>query len=295
MMSANKQNIVKGSRGHTSRAEARQGRHHRTQQEFRRPRFTSPIPELEVLRFETGDSSNLIIWTKKLSTYAIRTFGQLGQIFETGNYWVPDEIEEPAPNAFEFERDPYGFARKIHLRLLEEREKLIYEMRMKRPQLYAVIWGQLSFESQEQVRTDPDFDEANAEKDPLLLYQIVRRTHIAGRIVDAITTRYNARESYKKLRQGANESIHSFKERFDAAVEVLQNAGVNQLEEQDYAVDFMRKLDRGRFSHMIVDLENNLLKGAGTFPTTLQEMYTLCANYRNQYVVEVNIKTQSLL
>ena len=34
MMSANKQNIVKGSRGHTSRAEAMQGHHHRTQQEF---------------------------------------------------------------------------------------------------------------------------------------------------------------------------------------------------------------------------------------------------------------------
>ena len=106
MMSTNSQNIIKGS---TSRVKEINGRHNRT-------RFASPIPELEILKFETGDSSNLIIQTKKLQKYAIRTFGRLGQIFETGNYWAPDETEETAPNAFEYER-------KIYIRLLEEREK----------------------------------------------------------------------------------------------------------------------------------------------------------------------------
>jgi len=108
------------------------------------------IAEIGFLNY--GENNNLQDFKRKLSIYSFRQFKILGHMIELEEYFVPPDISDPNPNAFDQYNDPLGGLRVIYIeRLMRGGEKVIYEMQSNRTALYSVIWGQLSSESDEKV------------------------------------------------------------------------------------------------------------------------------------------------
>ena len=232
-----------------------------------------------MLQFRLGAQSNLISWSKKLSTYAIKTFKQLGYIVEQLEYWEPPELEEPTAEDLDEINDPHQFLRKAYQRKLNNRMNLIEEMENNRPALFAVIWGHISVESEEQVKLQAAWDEINIAKDPLRLLILIRGVHVGGRFPNETAARLAARKGYTSLSQYTGESISHFKERFDACLLIMDNAMYDRPSDQDQAVDFIDKLDSTRFGEFQKDIHNNVILGIGDHPESVQAAFTSAAQY----------------
>jgi len=108
------------------------------------------IAEIGILHH--GDRNNLQDFKRKLGMYALRHFKDLGKMIELEEYYEPPVIPLPDDDAFDLDNDPHGTRKTIYLERVKMREKLVYEMESNRTSLYAVIWGQLSSESEEVVK-----------------------------------------------------------------------------------------------------------------------------------------------
>jgi len=123
----------------------------------------STIPELVILTH--GSPNNLLDFRKKLSVYAMRVFKDLGEMIELEQYYVPTAIQIPPAEEFEEANDPGGLKQQLLSEQIKQRQRIISEMEQNRPALYAVIWGQHSYESEEAIKQDPNRDaiEGSAE------------------------------------------------------------------------------------------------------------------------------------
>jgi len=245
----------------------------------------STIKELEILKYEFGLKSNLTRWRERMANYSIQHFNQLGFVIENEKeYWKPPDIQQPTEEELKADGD-HGFLRHTHHRKIDARLALIDAMEHRRPALFALIMAHVSFESEECVKQDADWQEANRLKCPRLLMNIILKTHIAGRRDNPLEARRIAREQYAGVKQFANETVTRYKERFDAMIRTMELARVDPPDASDLAMHFISRLDETRFGSMQTTLHNNLLTGAGEYPRDVQAAYTIAANFK------VNVKS----
>jgi len=249
------------------------------------------IPELPTLKY--GPDANYGEFKKALSTFARREYGNLGKLIETLKYYVPEHIEFEEEDIAEAE-DPHGFRKAVIMEEFKERTREMAKMKTQRPALFAVIWGQLSTESEERVRqTDNYVAEVESGDDPLALWLAIRETHIANTIGTGPLDRKTARKQYAGLKQGVNESVTMFKERTDEALAALAAVGADDVTPTDQAADFLDRLDPIRYADLMADLENNAVLNVGTYPKTLTEAYNVAARYKLSNKAEVQMSTSS--
>jgi hypothetical protein len=153
------------------------------------------IPELVILNH--GSPNNLLDFKKKLSVYALRTFRDLGQMIELEKYYVPPVIAIPPAEEFEEAKDPGGFKKLILTEEIKARQRIIADMEQSRPALYAVIWGQLSCESEEAIKLDPQWAVIEASKDPLALYKRLLEVHRTANTGFTVVDKRISREDYR--------------------------------------------------------------------------------------------------
>lgn len=249
------------------------------------------IAEIGILNY--GESNNLQDFKRKLGIYALRQFKDLGHMIELEDYYVPPEVEEPDADAFDEYNDPHGAKRAIYVERLKMREKAIYEMERNRTSLYAVIWGQLSSESEEAVKQADDWDEIELSKDPLRLYRRVLATHRTANTGFGIQDRLKAREEYFRIRQNSNESISEFKARFDHTLDMFRACGQDAPPDEDLAADFIGKLDNARYGTLKMLLHNNQMLGVGNFPGTLVDAFNVSSKYKVVSARQVSSATSS--
>ena len=117
-------------------------------------------------------------------------------------------------------------------------------MRIDRPKLYALIYQYLSEESHEEIKRSDKFETIDKATDPLGLWLLVEETHEVNTIskVEAVT-KMAAWSTYQTMRQGAFESIITYKERFNAALKGYNDQKNPEMSEKDVAMDFFRGLD----------------------------------------------------
>jgi len=159
-------------------------------------------------------------------------------------------------------------------------------MEQNSPALYAVIWGKLSHESEETIKQDPNWRAIEKSKDPLRLYKRlldVQRTANTGFTVE---NKRKSREEFNKLRQQPYETITQFKERFNLSLESMTACGQDLPSDEDYAAEFVAKLDNTRYTGFKTELRNNNVLGIGTFPDSVVEAFKLAS----KYVVSTNAK-----
>ncbi len=208
-----------------------------------------------------------------LNRLATRAIGDVGQLIDLGEYFVPEEATPAADVDDEAEM-------KAYLRRCELREEFIAEMRAKRTALFAFIKRTLSDESRTQVELAADWSEIQAAKDPLRLWKRITETHVgAGSAKHSLVLR-DLRAQYRVLAQGPKEELGVFKERYEDLCGRLKAVGDAELPEKDRAVELVGMLDDGRYWALKADLENSVYTGTSKYPATVAGVFALAAEYR---------------
>jgi len=227
--------------------------------------------EIPVLKY--GPSNNFSKFKEAISKTALKNYGQLGKLIKLGKYFEP---EEPNNLDYDLVNDPYGVNKTTYLEDMKEYRKEMIKMRNERPKLYALILQYLSEESLEEIKRSDTFEAIDEETDPLRLWLLVEETHKVNSIskVEAVT-KMAARTTYQGMRQGAYESIITYKERFTVALKAYEDQGNPEMEDGDVAMDFFRGLDNARYSHFKTEIMNGLTAGSIKQPENLNAMYLL--------------------
>ena len=226
-----------------------------------------------VLRY--GPDNNFSKFKEKLSTAAIEKYGDLGRLVETGEYYEPPE---PDISDFDLDNDPYGVNAADFKDQKREYRKKMAEMESNKSKLYATMLSKMSTESMDELKRHEDYEDFNREKDPLMLWLAITMIHqVASVSKVASVVKKAARDKYASMRQGQFETIITYKERFDAAVEAYNDMENPEMRDADIAMDFLNGLDDNRYAEFKVEIVNDIAKGAMKQPKTLNDVYLLAS------------------
>jgi hypothetical protein len=131
------------------------------------------------------------------------------------------------------------------------------------PKFYATLWESLSIESREEVSQHADFEQADLNQDPNVLWTIIRETHLAaihGVGLGALEL-VQMKNKFAQLRQKPGVSNGEFKEEFDLQYEGLLGAAVPGTAQPELAMLFLDKLGPQRYAGMLAHLTNNATLG----------------------------------
>ena len=232
----------------------------------------------EIPIWKYGPQGNFAKFKEALSKTALRNYGHLGKLIETGEYYKPTE---PNTADYDFVNDPYGLNKALVMEAVKDYRKKLIKMNADRPKLYALIMQYLSKESLDEVKWSNDFEDIKKATDPLELWKLVEESHKVNSIskVEAVT-KLAARSTYQGMRQGPYERIIQYKERLDTAKKSYEEQGNPPMEDIDIAMDFFKGLDNNRYGHFKTQIMNGLTSKAIAQLQNLNEMYLLA----NQWV-----------
>jgi hypothetical protein len=126
----------------------------------------------------------------------------------------------------EFEKADYLEAMKTYWKLKLDREE-------KESQLYALIIKYLSEESLEAVQKHQDWANIEANMDPVCLWKVVEDKHRVHSMREvAAIVKLEAKNQLKNLKQGAFESIITYKKRYNHALRPTMTMETHQKTEQ---------------------------------------------------------------
>jgi hypothetical protein len=230
--------------------------------------------EIPILKY--GPYNNFAKFKEAISKTALKNYGQLGKLIKLGDYYEPEKPDSTDSKKYDLANDPLGIERATYLEDLKEYRKEVIKMQNERPKLYALILQYLSEESLDEIKRSDKFDKIDEETDPLALWLLVEETHKVNSISKVATvTKMAARSTYQTMRQGAYESIITYKERFTTALKAYVDQKNPNMEDQDVAMDFFRGLDNARYSQFKTEIMNGLTAGSIKQPDDLNAMYLL--------------------
>ena len=177
--------------------------------------------------------------------------------------------------------------------------------------LYSVIWGQCTEAMKAKVESMSDYQGASLYNNGVELLKIIRSVcfNFASQkyLPQAV---HEAKRRFYLQSQGKYMNAQDYLEQFTNHVDVLTHVGavigpdttiveslagidsttkklntitdVHRAEARELylAVSFLLGADRARYGKLIEDLENNFLQGQHLFPKTINDAYTLLANWK---------------
>ena len=172
-----------------------------------------------------------------------------------------------------FREDEY-IQRKKDLKTQKENERTVYPM----------MWKRMSPASQSRVREEEDYQLAYLTLDCILLWSLIRKTHLTHTFGDSDpindVNMHEQENKYNSLRQGEREYISTFKVRFDEQVAANAGVGVAEITESRRALDFIMKLDPKRYKKMHDDMKNDALRCVvDAYPKTLAAAYRVASQW----------------
>ena len=244
----------------------------------------SRLESVPILR--KGKHGNLRTWLERLSIHAKAEYGDLGRLIDDKEYYTPPPVQ--------YDRDEVegdGIDARLQLKIVETeiqgRQKKISRMKDDRPRLYADMYGQLSVESEDEIKRHEGYAEFSKENDPLGLLEAIIETHIYDRTANGTFDKKRARIEYGNIKQGRYEFITQFKARFDFAYRAYQDAGNEELEDEDLAMDFLEALS-DRFSKFKIDLMDATAYQGAQMPANLTSMYSAAVAYQNNHASDMS-------
>ena len=223
-----------------------------------------------------GEDNNLREVTRCLSNYACLNFGTIGQIVDT--------MELPKVSKLTIDNDRYKtdlvYRKEMELKMAS-RESARADIKRSSPKLYHGILSLLSADGEEAVRRHASFKEkAEADKDPLELWRIVKDTHLVpSNNPDEDAVRSRCRAKLAAIKMWEVESLAQFKPRYDSTYNAYVDSGNAVPMALDQAMDFLNALDDVRYGEFRRNLLNDKSAKTGTFPQTVEEMYIRAASY----------------
>lgn len=171
--------------------------------------------------------------------------------------------------------------RKRELKIQKENERTVYPM----------MWKRMSLGSQSRVREEEEFRDAYLSLDCVMLWTLIRRTHLTHVFGDTDPMKeVNMQEQesrYAALRQGEREYIGTFKMRFDEQVSANDGVGVPPISESKRALEFILKLDQNRYRKMVAQMRNDALRCVvDAYPKTLASAFRVASQWTNEETVK---------
>jgi len=205
--------------------------------------------EIPILKY--GPTGNFAKFKEAISKRALRDYGHLGKLIETGDYYRP---EMPDTVDYDFVNDPYGLSKALFMEAMKDYRKEIAKMVADRPKLYALILQYLSEESLDEVKRSDKWEDIKKSTEPRDLWN-------------------------QGMRQGPYETIIQYKERFDNAKKSYEEQGNPPMEDVDVAMDFFKGLDNNRYGNFKTKTMNDLTAKILVQPQNLNEMYLLASQF----------------
>jgi hypothetical protein len=113
--------------------------------------------------------NNLRIWKEQMENYAMNKYGYLGLLFQTNEYYVPEEVEYPSnlngSDPLSEENDPGGFLADDYKSQIRSRREYIKKMEMDRLPLYAFMYSKLSPQSKTALMREDTWNDIDQSKD----------------------------------------------------------------------------------------------------------------------------------
>ena len=143
------------------------------------------------------------------------------------------------------------------------RMKTIIQGKEEEAKIWNIMWLRMSPASRCKVQEQPEYEAGNRRKDCVLLWELIRRTHLYINGEGDAVQMLNIKEEetrYEALKQGEREFLANFMIRFEAQVLASRGAGIPEITEAKRAMDFVYKLDKGRYGNMLADIRHSDMK-----------------------------------
>ena len=166
--------------------------------------------------------------------------------------------------------------RKRDLKAQKEHERTIFPM----------MWKRMSTVSQSRVKEEDGYRTAYLTLDCVLLWTLIRRTHLTHMFGDTDPTKeinqHEQESKYGMMRQGERELITTFKARFDEQVLANDAVGVAKITDTLCALDFIGKLDPKRYRRMMMEMRNDALRQKpDAYPKSLAAAFRIASQWRS--------------
>lgn len=232
-----------------------------------------------ILRFVSKEQgSNHHSWAIAMKEILAQKYRNLSRFLMASppKYWVPEEINEPDPLTLTEREDPYGFRKRSYEHKMKVRYEIISDMEQDKYPMFNFILQRMSVESIAQVESTTEFSQAKASCDPLVLWNLIAKTHqtgVGGGDADEIYL--EVLEAFTSVSQGPEEPLKSFKSRMDAALANLTAVNADHVPTpKQQSIQFTKKLDSGRYGDMQLQAKNaSNRKDPRAYAATLTQAY----------------------
>jgi len=151
-----------------------------------------------------------------------------------------------------------------------EYAKEIKKLEDDRANWFAIIVGQLSPASKQLVQAHNDWNNADRDKNPLQLWQIITATHIAARTGNPAMDRRAALIAFNTIEQRPGESLPDYRLRLQQYVQVLEAMSHPHIpSEEEQVLQFIVGM-RGKYSAYSQHIQNDMIEKVDT-PATIAE------------------------
>jgi hypothetical protein len=191
-----------------------------------------------------------------LSKKALLEFGNLGKLIKQGFIVMPDLLDRETYGLVD---DPDGLNKLDYLEDMTQYRREIADYKRGKPKLYVLIMKYLSDESLDAVQKEAGWTTVEFDADPEMLWQLVELKHKdhSSSKVEAVM-KLAARTQLAATRQGAFESIISFKQHYNNALKAYNDQKNHVMKPEDIAMGFFSKLDNGRYAEFKTTFINGL-------------------------------------
>ena len=220
-----------------------------------------------------GKYNNIVAWNLEMSTYLGGLYGRTATFLITNIRYVPslprnEDFTMVYPVPAEGEPEAVAVTAAPTLKLKETvfmaRVKSIMQAREDEAKIYNLMWDKMSAASRCKIQEQGKYAACNIAKDPVILWELTRRTHLTHNNGEGDHLQLlNIKEQearYECLKQGEREFLANFMIRFEAQVLASRGAGVAEISESKRAMDFVYKLDKGRYGTMMAGMRNAAMK-----------------------------------
>ena len=240
-----------------------------------------------------GKYNNVVSWNLDMRTSVGEKYGMTALFLTTDKRYEP-----PLPRASDYtvaypvgEAEAVSVTNALTTKMKENyfnaRMKKIIQQRDDEAKIWSVMWLRMSQTSQAKVQELPEYEAANLSKDCVLLWDMIRRTHLTHVYGEGDPLQLlNVKEQenrYEALRQGEREFLSNFQVRFESQVKACVGAGVPDVTASKRAMDFVYKLDARRYGAMVSSMRNAASKLDPTaYPTTVIDAIRRANNWVNE-------------
>ena len=237
------------------------------------------------LLLKCGINNNFYDFKKVNSEKCIEKYGQIATVMKTDKPYVvppvlPEDYTPPGEHGLTEEELSV-----LKTDEMKARQKIVRELKLQQPQLYASMIQLLSPESRDLVERHADFAANDLIGDPNVLWKLIKATHCTnttgGGELSIMFNKVTMRKDFDLHCIQGKTTIIQFKDKFVSSWKTLLANGEGEKSEPELAMMFLARLDMTRYGAMYTEMQNDANKGF-PFPQTVMEAYTIAAT-RKEY------------